>query len=361
MAHVSELTAVATYGRGGAGARVRVFEWIDHLGLDAEIFSYLGTSENSPRTVLERPVATIKVERELRRLERRSPERLLVFRQASPFGHGGLEGRLLAAAGWGVYDFDDGLAWAAKRRSSLGGLVRSSEEKCLMSLRRADRVIAGNDFLAEWSSGYARDVVTIPSCVQPKEYLEKASYETSDPPRLVWIGSRSGEGYLRRIETALLRVHERTGARLSLIGDASGLFDGPLDEITERVQWYEGRGERELAEYDLGLGPLTDDRVSQGKSAYKLLQYGAAALPFVASPVGTAERVAAALGGSLAASDGEWVDAIVALLEAPADERRRAGRAGRESVETQYSFSSWQSRWLAALDLRPATEPEPAT
>ena len=263
---MGDLTAVATYGRGQAGVRVRIFEWLDRLVPDAAVYSYIGTSVNSPRTLLTRPLATLAAERAVRRLVDQNHRTLLIFRQASPFGHGGLEARLLQSAECGVYDFDDGLPWDSGRRSNLGNLLRSSAAKCMQSVKFADRVIAGNDYLAEWSSQFARDVVVIPSCVDPRIYRVKDNYELSDPPRLVWIGSPMSENYVESIEGALLRLHKRTGARLTIIGDINARVEGALEEMTDRIQWHAGGAEQQLAEFDLGLGPLTDDRFSRGKS-----------------------------------------------------------------------------------------------
>jgi len=348
---MSDLTAVATYGRGQAGARVRIFEWVERLVPDADVYSYVGTSVNSPKTLLARPLATLAAERSVRRLANQKQRTLLIFRQASPFGHGGLEARLLRSAEWGVYDFDDGLPWDTGRRSNPGNLIRSSAAKCMQSVKHADRVIAGNDYLAEWSSQFARDVVVIPSCVDPQIYRVKDNYDLSDPPRLVWIGSPVSENYVQSIEGALLRLHKQTGARLTIIGDVSARFGGPLGEMTDRTQWSEGRAEQQLAEFDIGIGPLTDDQFSRGKSAYKLLQYGAAGLPFVASSVGTNDAVTKALGGRLATDAAEWIDQVTEVLNASTSERRVGGELARKVVVGSYSFDSWQDRWLAALEL----------
>ena len=330
---------------------MRIFEWLDRLVPDAVIHSYIGTSLNSPRTLLARPLATLAAERAVRRLAGHKHGTLLIFRQASPFGHGGLEARLLRSAECGVYDFDDGLPWDSGRRSSPGNLLRSSSAKCMQSVKLADRVIAGNDYLAEWSSQFARDVVVIPSCVDPRIYRVKDNYELSDPPRLVWIGSPMSENYVQSIAGALLQLHKQTSARLTIIGEVSARLEGPLEEMTDRVQWYAGQAEQQLADCDIGLGPLTDDRFSSGKSAYKLLQYGAAGLPFVASSVGTNSTVTAALGGRLATAETEWIDQVIEILNASASERRADGELARKVVDRSYSFDSWQDRWLAAVEL----------
>ena len=60
--------------------------------------------------------------------------------------------------------------------------------------------------------------------------------------------------------------------------------------------------------------PLTDDPFSRGKSAYKLIQYQAAGLPAIASPVGENVRVIRhGVTGFLADSPAEWADALKQL------------------------------------------------
>jgi hypothetical protein len=159
------------------------------------------------------------------------------------------------------------------------------------------------------------------------------------------------ENYVQSIEAALLRLHRQTGARLTIIGDISARFEGALEAMTDRIQWQAGRAEKQLADFDIGLGPLTDDPFSRGKSAYKLLQYGAAGLPFVASSVGTNSAVTASLGGRLATGETEWVDQAIEILNASTDERRAGGELARQLVAESYSFDSWQDRWLAAVEL----------
>ena len=70
----------------------------------------------------------------------------------------------------------------------------------------ADRVIAGNDLLADWASSLCPDVVVIPTCVDPSAYRTKVSYELSDPPRLGWLGSPATEGYLLDIAPETFRL-----------------------------------------------------------------------------------------------------------------------------------------------------------
>ena len=95
--------AVSQYGRTGASTRVRLYDWLDHLGRRADRFDFLGAADNQPATVLRRLPAALAAQRSLRALPSGLPDRtLLLSRQASPFSNGRLEERLLRSAGRGV-------------------------------------------------------------------------------------------------------------------------------------------------------------------------------------------------------------------------------------------------------------------
>lgn len=346
---MTSLIAVTPYGRAAPSARVRVYEWLDRLNLEGSVHPYLETENKRALTLLSQPIGAISAAWRARGLAKKRYQTLLLHRQATPFGRGDLEERLLRAADHSVYDFDDALQWGLGRRGPARLLV-SEIEICVRCIRRANVVIAGSDTLAEWAGQFAREVVMIPSCVEPRRYVLKEDYAVHDPPRLVWIGSFSGEKYLGSITRELIEVNRRTGARLTIIGSASGNL-GELEAIADRIRWREGEAERRLSSFDLGIAPLHDDAFSRGKCAYKLLQYGASGLPFVASPVGANERVATSLGGSVAVSQRDWTECIVEMLSHPEGRRHAAGCRGRQVIESCYSFDAWERCWLAALEL----------
>jgi glycosyltransferase involved in cell wall biosynthesis len=104
--------------------------------------------------------------------------------------------------------------------------------------------------------------------------------------------------------------------------------------------------------------PLVDDPYSRGKCGYKLLQYAAAALPSVASPVGTNATILAGLGLPGARTTDEWYDTLSALIAGSVEDRARLGSAARDNVARAYSFDSWEARWLSAVGLPTRGAPE---
>ncbi|MGY2002856.1 glycosyltransferase [Blastococcus sp. SYSU DS1024] len=342
------LVVAASYGPAGASTRVRVHEWLAVLRLEAECLDYLGTSDVRPRTLARQPLGVLRAEARLRRLHfRPAPERLLVSRSMGPFTGGRLEASLLRRAGWGVYDFDDAL-----HADDRGGIHRFFGEAAGWgpAVRSADLVIAGNSYLADAAAEHNADVTIIPSCVDPAAYPQKRDYAVGPVPRIIWVGSPSTERYLESVAPALLEVHRLTGARLTVVSAGDRPL-GDLAPMTDRVQWDGPRTDALLAEADCGIMPLPDTPFTRGKCAYKLLQYGAAGLPAVASPVGVNATVVRELDGYGAVGVDDWVDALVALLEEPETARRARGLAARRAVEERYSYAAWRPAFLRALRL----------
>jgi glycosyltransferase involved in cell wall biosynthesis len=345
--------AVTPYGRRAGSSRVRVFQWLDRVDTDFTVSSYASFADAAPARLARHPVSVARAELRLRRLSSMRPRRLLLHREASPLSRGWWERRLLTCAEFAVYDFDDALQWDR----GAGGLARRlapKAEKIRTAVRHADRIIAGNDVLADWAAQGHGDVVVIPSCVAPEDYTPKTSYALHDPPRLGWIGSPHNEAYLLPVAGALEEVHRRCGARLTLVGARKRSL-GPVEAYIDRVAWSPDSQRTALADVDIGLMPLPSTDYSLGKCGYKLLQYGAAGLPAVATPIGVNADILRQFRMPAARDAGEWVEAVVGLLDGSDATRERLGRGARAVVGRRYSYDAWLPRWMAALELGEVT------
>jgi glycosyltransferase involved in cell wall biosynthesis len=117
----------------------------------------------------------------------------------------------------------------------------------------------------------------------------------------------------------------------------------------EPVAWSSATEAKALAGAHIGVMPLTDDEWARGKCAFKLLQYMAAALPCVASPVGAnTEAVVEGFNGFHARDDVEWERHLESLIRSP-ELRARFGANGRAHVESRYSMRSYQIRYAELL------------
>jgi hypothetical protein len=88
------------------------------------------------------------------------------------------------------------------------------------AVEAADCVIAGNDYLADAAQSLNRNVVFIPSSVEPAVYAKTGNYGLPERPTFVWHGSASAEIHLSALAPSLLDLNRRRGAKLKLVSGA---------------------------------------------------------------------------------------------------------------------------------------------
>jgi len=260
-----------------------------------------------------------------------------------------LEARLIASfSRCRVFDVDDAIYVRKPRR--LGDPVNDSfwrRRKFGATCRSADVVAAGNDVLAGVARRTARAVVVLPTSIDPSAY-RRSFASAADPPTIVWIGSPENLIYLEMIRPALERLAARHPTlRLRVV--CSKFPDWPRLDV-ERVAWSSQTEAAALAAAHIGVMPLTDDEWARGKCAFKLLQYMAAGLPCVASPVGAnTEAVIDGVTGFHARDGGEWELALERLIGSP-ELRASFGARGLAHVAERYSLPSYQQNYVALLN-----------
>jgi hypothetical protein len=247
-----------------------------------------------------------------------------------------------------VYDFDDAL-FVGSGGTGLGTrVIKDEARRWARYVASASLVIAGNDYLASAARERARQVEVVPSCVDPGRYSVHEHGDGS-PLTIGWVGSRTTSRYLDRVLPAIERLN-RDGLRARLLVVGGGQL--PAFRWLEQRPWSSAREVGDLAEFDVGVLPLPDNPWTRGKCGYKALQYFAAGIPVIASPVGVNARLVGADRGVLAGSQNGWYSAL-RDLSADATARRQMGEAGRRFVEAEYSYQRWAPE-LAAM-LRSAT------
>lgn len=247
--------------------------------------------------------------------------------------------RLRAAARRLVFDFDDALPFHVTARGATESGMRRRRFDAIVSA--ADLVIAGSEPLAELAREVRPEVRVIPTAIdldriQPRDAAAGASRPVTV---LGWIGSSATLPYLEKLRPALEEIGRRTPRTLlRIVADATLTVPG-LD--VEWKPWREDDEASDLAGFDVGLAPLGDDAWSRGKCGFRLLQYCAAAVPAVVTPVGAqASIVVDGESGYFAGSRDEWVDRTIRLVEDPVL-ARTTGRAARERAVRRFGRERW--------------------
>lgn len=243
-----------------------------------------------------------------------------------------------------VFDFDDAIMLNDSSHRRLES--RSRLRRFLRMVTGARAVIAGNNYLADWAAPHTTRVTVIPTPIDLTPYPAQRAEDTGDPI-VGWIGTRSNLGYLQLVLPALARL-SRTRPRLRVKIVADDFIDAPGVQVIKKP-WAQADEVADLASFHVGIMPLPDDAWTRGKCAVKILQYFAASVPVVCSPVGVnRDIVRDGDNGTFARTDDEWVARLEELL-ADSDKRRRWGESGRATVTERYSVDVTLPRLVQVL------------
>jgi len=303
-------------------------------------------------------------------------DRVLVEHQIFPYLPLAVERWLWPRRKGTLLEFDDAIYLTAGHRAKIEAL-------CGM----ADAVIVGNRFLEAFARPHARRVFVIPTTVALDRYADALVHQRArrrqreagpssvalagrhadggsadtesgvETFRICWIGLRYNFSYLEPLAEPLRRLSSETpSCELRVVSSNRPELGRSWDGV--RVvgrPWSEAGESRDIADCDVGIMPLTDTEWARGKCALKLLQYMAAGVPVVASPVGVnADLIRHGENGLLASTPEEWETALRSLRDDPAL-AAGLGEAGRRTVESDYSVEGGAARVAEAYGLASPT------
>jgi glycosyltransferase involved in cell wall biosynthesis len=275
---------------------------------------------------------------------------VIIHREAFPFLTPLVEKWILQRHSKVIFSFDDAIYAGHHDVSSLNHpfLYRLKYGRGVDEvIRRSQHIIAGNRLLAEYALQFNPAATVIPTVVDCMQYVYR-SPQNDGPMTIGWMGSRSTISYISAIEPALKRLAESyPHIKFKFFGFPEYKLDVPnFSSLPFRVQ----SEIDDLHSLDIGIMPLPDTDWTRGKCAFKAIQYMAAGIPVVASPVGvTPDLIQDGVNGLLAVSVGEWFEALRRLVT-DADLRRRLSVGGRRTVEDSYSLQVWGPRFVSLLD-----------
>lgn len=239
-----------------------------------------------------------------------------------------------------VFDFDDAIF--------LGGKEDHVGQIC----RRAAWVTAGNESLASFARRFTTRVSVIPTAIDVGLY--RTGSDVAAPggtaPRIGWLGS--GQSIVETLYPhvgMLAELQRELGFEFVIVSKPRP--DPPRHGLRwSYVEWSPAVETRIAEHFDVGIMPLVDEPFQRGKCGCKLLQYMAAGLPAVASPIGVNRDI---LGegtrGLAAVGPAEWRGALATLL-GNAGLRARLGAAGRRFVAEHYSVDRWFPELLEVIE-----------
>ena len=336
----------------GASSRARIYQYLQCLTdahLDFKVV--VGTSERQDADFLKGPSLWAKVYWFVCKIVARLGTILClnrfdvvyIQRETLPYFFPFTELIIRCFAKRMIFDFDDAIFVHPKPSHSF--------LKCLMDpksvqriLRICDRVVVSNQYLADYAAQYQSDVWVIPTPVKLPELRGDRPLHEKELV-IGWVGSESTKPYLALLQDCFKTV----SGKYQIVVKIIGAQNVPLRGIPLTCQEWDQESEfAEISTFDIGVMPLPDDPWTRGKGGYKLLQYMAAGVPAIASPIGiNKEIIQDGENGFLARDTLEWIAKMEQLLHNPVL-RQQFSRAGRETVQ-RYSVDYNLPRWLDAL------------
>ena len=233
-----------------------------------------------------------------------------------------------------VFDVDDAIM---VKPDAMPQESRRRRVRFERTIAESDLVFAGNSYLMKVIQGLGAKAILVPTCIDLNRYQASRvkSSGMEEPLHLGWIGSQSTLPYLRELKPVFRELGQMS-VPMDLTIICNTFFDDCGIPVCKKI-WSSETEVRDLMELDVGLAPLPDNSWTIGKSATKVVQYMAAGLPVITSPVGAnAEIVQDGVNGFHVKERKEWMDRILFLAE-HRDEGIRMGMAGRQLVEKSYS------------------------
>lgn len=340
-----------------ASARFRVYQYLSYLrghGVECDVRPFV--TEEIFRTLRGRGgllhKARLFSERTVSRCfdlrAARGYDVIFVQRESFPVGPPLVE-RYLATLGRPiVYDFDDAIYLPLP--NPVSNFLRQPG-KVARIIQLARHVVVSTGHLRGFAAAYNSNVTVLPTSVDTSgEFTARAypAFAPERPLRIGWIGSASTAPYLDRVLPVLANVATKRAIEVLVVG--AGREVSVPGARVENLPWTLEAEAGHFRSLDIGLYPLDEGVWERGKGGFKAIQYMAAAVPCVVSPVGVVpEIVADGEHGFHADSPAAWERRILELASDPAL-RQRMGEAGRRQCESRFSVQVNAPRLLAVLE-----------
>jgi len=247
-----------------------------------------------------------------------------------------------------IYDVDDAM-WIFPPHSIRGGSLSLNiltRLRFYWNVRLSKMVIVSNEYLAEYVRKINRSVVVIPTPVGTDDFPVR-KHNDRETVVIGWTGGGGNLIYLKLLEKTLAILASKYPLKLRIISSRPINMNG-VD--VEFIQWDKETEAGHIADFDIGVMPLFDNPYTRGKGGFKILEYMAAGLPSVASPVGINARIIKnGENGFIANDEKEWENILSMLIR---DEilRRDIGSKARKFVSGRYDYSAWISSFRDAIE-----------
>ncbi|MCZ2396345.1 MAG: glycosyltransferase [Chitinophagales bacterium] len=248
-----------------------------------------------------------------------------------------------------IYDIDDMIFLKDTNDANKITKILKGRKKSLFLMKHADHVITCTKKLDDFARQFNKNTTNISSTVDTiNRYTAREDYDIKGEFVIGWSGSYTTARFLAILSETFKKLSKQIEFKLIVLGDASFQIEGVN---IEALEWKEKIEMPTLRKFDVGLYPLVDEPWVYGKSGLKAIQYMALGIPTIATGVGANFNII---------KDGEngflippedynlWINRIIDLYN-DKQLRIRIGKAGRETIVSNYSIEKNKSKYLQAI------------
>lgn len=241
-----------------------------------------------------------------------------------------------------TYDFDDAI-WLPNYSEQNAKFQRLKMYKKVFSIMRwANQITAGNEYLCQQAKKYNNRVTFLPTTIDLNYHKSETALKRKKLT-IGWTGSHTTAQYLDFLVPILKRLNENYEYDFLVISNENPKLDLPNFKF---IPWNKKDEIEDLNRIDIGVMPLEDSVWTQGKCAFKILQYMALSKPCVASPVGAnLDVIKTGENALLAKSESDWYEALSQLIEND-DLREELGENAYKTVQSRYSVEANKAKYL---------------
>lgn len=354
---------LCSYPIEAAATRYRLAQFIEPLaekGIDLEISSFLDSEQFAllyqNKLQMQKMLGLSKsfLHRFSEIFKARQFDLLLVQREAMFLGPAFFEwvfqksGKLPL-----ILDLDDAtyIRYVSPTYGKLGSFLKFFGKTDNL-IKRAEVVLCGNRFIADYVRDKKTEAVIVPTIVDTNKFfpLEK----TNAIPVLGWIGTHSTFSLLQSIFPVLQKLAQKHQFILKIVG--AGVEKIELEGVKiENLTWKLEREVFDFQSLDIGLYPITISESAPtewilGKSGFKAIQYMAVGIPFVVTPIGVCAEMGEPNETHFNATTAEeWYNSLNKLLLDEKLRKKMGANARRYSLQN-YTVTIQTDKLVAVFE-----------
>ena len=244
-----------------------------------------------------------------------------------------------------IFDFDDAIWLSNFSEANRMWRWLKFPLKTNFFLKNSFIVTAGNNYLATYATRFNSNVFVVPTTIDTSYHINTKTHTKKDKVIIGWTGSETTIKYFEQEKEMIFDLIKKYPDSIEFRVISNKPSELKHDQI-RFVEWRKETEVEDVAVFDIGIMPLTNDEWARGKCGFKGLQYMALGIPAVVSPVGVnTEIIIKGVNGFLADSTHEWNTILSALIE---DEvlRNEIGKEGEKTIRNFFSVNSQQDKYL---------------